>query len=48
MAIKSAIQTKASVEMITVADLLSGLVPVLCRSPERLKLATGDRRDDQA
>lgn len=25
-----------------------GLVPVLRRSPERLKLVTGDRRDDQA
>jgi hypothetical protein len=27
---------------------LSGLIPVLRWSPERLKLAAGDRRDDQA
>ena len=26
----------------------SGLVPDLCRSPERFKLVLGDRRDDQA
>jgi hypothetical protein len=30
------------------AALQLGLVTVLRRSPERLELATGDRRDDQA
>jgi hypothetical protein len=32
----------------TFEDSLSGLVTVLRRSPERLELATGDRRDDEA
>lgn len=35
-------------KMYGMAGAVSGLVTVLRRSPERLELATGDRRDDQA